>query len=150
VCTIELIHLLHYIAADVDINALACFDMMIEACQNLSCMSLAPTLNTSSYMVKHIVTPSTTQNTPLVSLLSSTGTLTKTCGTEWEKAQVMPLSDGHSYPTCSSFAYQLIATSWYIKSIIHNLLITLGIDTFVNDTNMIHSDVGNTNIHKLI
>jgi len=39
VCKFELICLLHYITANVDIDALACFDMMIEACQNLSCLS---------------------------------------------------------------------------------------------------------------
>jgi len=39
VCTFELIRLLHLIAANVDIDALACFDMMIEACQNLSFLS---------------------------------------------------------------------------------------------------------------
>jgi len=35
----ELICLLHYITTNIDIDVLACFDMMIEACQNLSCMS---------------------------------------------------------------------------------------------------------------
>jgi len=39
VCTFELIRLLHLLAANVDIDALACFDMMIESCQNLSCLS---------------------------------------------------------------------------------------------------------------
>jgi len=39
VCTFDLIRLLHYIAANIDINALACFDMMVEACHNLSCLS---------------------------------------------------------------------------------------------------------------
>jgi len=39
VCTFELIWLLHLIAIKIDIDALACFDMTIKACQNLSCMS---------------------------------------------------------------------------------------------------------------
>jgi len=39
VCTYELICLLNLLVSNVDIDALACFDMMIEACQNLSFLS---------------------------------------------------------------------------------------------------------------
>jgi len=30
---------MRYIAANLDLDALACFDLMVEACQNLSCLS---------------------------------------------------------------------------------------------------------------
>jgi len=35
VCTFELICILQYISTNLDLNALACFDLMVEVCQNL-------------------------------------------------------------------------------------------------------------------
>jgi len=37
-----------------------------------------------------------------------------------------------------------------VKSIICNLLLTLGLDVFVDDTNMIHANIGDSNICKLL
>jgi len=89
VCTFELIRLLHSIAANVDIDALACFDMMIEACQNLSCLSHGETLITSDYMAKHTGTPSITPNTPSESPANTTNTRKTTPGTEQAKEWAM-------------------------------------------------------------
>jgi len=38
-CTYELIQLMQYIVTNLDLDALACCDLMIEACCNLSCQS---------------------------------------------------------------------------------------------------------------
>jgi len=46
--------------------------------------------------------------------------------------------------------YQSITTPWHIKSIIRDLLLTLGLDAFVDDTNMIHADIGDSDIHELL
>jgi len=35
----EIICLMKYLAINLDLDALACFDLMIEACHNLSCLS---------------------------------------------------------------------------------------------------------------
>jgi len=47
-------------------------------------------------------------------------------------------------------AYQAEATPWRIKSIIRDVLITLRIDAFVDDTNMIHGDNGDTDIREIL
>ncbi len=47
-------------------------------------------------------------------------------------------------------AYQSEATPWQLKSTIHDLIVTLGIDAFVDDTNMVHGDDGNTDIGEIL
>jgi len=47
-------------------------------------------------------------------------------------------------------AYQSEATSWPIKSVIRDMLLVLGIDTFVDDTNMIHGAPGTASFSELI
>jgi len=47
-------------------------------------------------------------------------------------------------------AYQSEATPWKIKSIIRDMLLLLGLNAFVDDTNLIHGDYGDADIHKLV
>jgi len=144
VCTFQLIRLLHYIAANVDIDALACFDMMIEACQNLSCLSHGAdpryirlhgqTHRHTRYYPKHSYGVSEQCNTysdehPWYGAGQGTG-----------DAAIRWTLISHSLIT----AYQSEATPWRLKSTIRDVLITLGIDAFVDDTNMIHGDDGET------
>jgi len=47
-------------------------------------------------------------------------------------------------------AYQSEATPWQLKSTICNVIVTLGIDAFVDDMNMIHGDNGNADISEIL
>jgi len=47
-------------------------------------------------------------------------------------------------------AYQSEATPWHIRSIIHELLLTLSLNAFVDDMNMIHGEIGGLDIRELI
>jgi len=47
-------------------------------------------------------------------------------------------------------AYQSEAMSWQIKSVLRDMLLVLGLDAFVDDTNMIYGDHGTGNFSELI
>jgi len=150
VCTYELICLLHLLAANVDIDALACFDMMIEACQNLSFLSHGAdprhirlhgqTHRQARYHPKHAygVSPLFNQHSethPWYGADQGTG-----------DAAVRWTILSHALIT----AYQSEATSWSLKSIIRDMLLILGIDAFVDNTNMIHGASGMASFSELI
>jgi len=150
VCTFELIRLLHLIAINIDIDALACFDMMIEACQNLSCLSHGAdpryirlhgqTHHYTRYYPKHSFGVSTefnehSEDHPWYGAGQGTG-----------DAAIRWTLISHSLIS----AYQSEATPWCIKSVIRDILLTLGIDAFVDDTNIIHGNTGDADISELL
>jgi len=150
VCTFKLIRLIHYIAANVDINALACFVMMIESCQNLSCLSHG---TDPQYLKLHGQTHRNTRYYPKHSFGISkqynqhsnqhpwygTGQGTGNAAIRWTLISHSLIS-----------AYQSEATPWRIKSMLRDIIITLGIDAFVDDTNMIHGNKGDADLSKIL
>jgi len=150
VCTFELICLLHLIAINVDIDALACFDMMIEACQNLSCLSQG---KDPCYIRLHRQMHWHTQYYPKHSFGVSDRFNQHSDEHPWYSA-----GQGTGYAVIHwslishslILAYQLVSTPWCIKSVIQDIMLTLRIDAFVDDTNMIHGDTGNADIGKLL
>jgi len=150
VCTYELIRLLHLLAANVDIDALACFDMMVEACQNLSFLSHGAdpryiqlhgqTHRQARYHPKHAF-----RTSPLFNQHSDVhpwygaGQGTGDAAVRWTILS-------HALIT----AYQSKATSWQIKSVLRDMLLVLGLDDFVDDTNMIHGAHGTATFSELL
>jgi len=136
--------------ANVDIDALACFDMMIESCQNLSCRSHGAD---PRYLKLHGQMHRHTRYYPKHSFGVSTQYNQHSDKHPWYGAG-QGTSDAAIRWTLISHslisAYQSEATPWRLKSTIRDVLITLGIDAFVDNTNMIHGDDGDADIAEIL
>jgi len=124
--------------------------MTIEACANLSCLSHGADLRyiclhgqthqRTRYYPKHLfgMSQQYNQHTPEHPWYG-TGQGTGNIAIRWTLISHLLIT-----------AYQSEATPWCIKSALRDALVTLDIDAFVNNTNIIHGDEGATNISDVL
>jgi len=134
----KLICLMCYIAIKLDLDETACFDLIIKACQNLLCLSHRADPQGIKLQCRHINTLNTTpKHSHRVSDRYNQHLPTRPwygAGQGRDDAAVQWTIVSHSLIT----AYQSEATPWILKSAICNILFSLSLDAFVNDTSLIH------------
>jgi len=135
------------IAANLDLNALACFDLMVEACQNLSCLSHGAD---PPYIKLHAQTHKHTKYYPKHAYGVSEQYNQYEDTAPWYRAGQGTGDAAVQWTLVSHFlilAYQSEVTSY---SAICDILAYLGLDAFVDNTNLVYSAPGHTPFNEIV